>query len=51
MQQALRPANSECRAKLEQLRAALVEGEADVNASRVFTLQNESEIEAFFASL
>ena len=51
MQQPPRPANSEFRAKLEQLRAALVEVEADITAGRIFTLQNEREIEAFFTSL
>ncbi|HEY8698871.1 MAG TPA: type II toxin-antitoxin system ParD family antitoxin [Rhizomicrobium sp.] len=39
------------RAKLKRLKAALAKGEADVASGRVTTLENDDEIEAFFARL
>jgi antitoxin ParD1/3/4 len=39
------------RARLKRLKTALAKGEDDVAAGRVTTLENEEDIEAFFASL
>jgi len=37
------------RAKLKKLKAALAEGEADVASGRFTALQNDEDIDAFFA--
>jgi antitoxin ParD1/3/4 len=39
------------RAKLKRLKTALAQGEADVASGRITTLDNDDEIEAFFARL
>jgi len=39
------------RAKLKRLKAALAKGESDVSSGRVTVLDDQDEIEAFFANL